>query len=165
MNILKHIVGFIAVGFSVFVFVQKKRSGILKFKLLTDFLWIMHFLFIGAYTGMATTAISVFRELLFLKRDEYSFLKKPFLIPLFSICYLISAMFTWKNIACILPPMASTLATVGFWQTNVTTIRILGLCVSLLMLAYGALNGSIFTVINEVFTISSLIYCFSRKEI
>ena len=156
MEIFGQIVGFLAIGTTIVIYSQKDRKKLLLYKLLADILWISHFMLIGAYSGMATMLIAIFRELLFVNRDKYRVFQNQIWVVLFSGAYLISAYFTWRNIFSIFPAIASTIATIGFWKREVSQIRYMSLIVSVFMLAYGIAMGSIATIFNEIFTMSSI---------
>lgn len=156
------IVGFVAVGWSLFIFLQKNRSRLLCFKLVADFLWILHFFLIGGYSAMVTTGIAVFRELLFLNRDKKKSLQSPLWVVLFVFLYAVSAALTWKNGFSLLPAIGVSLSTIGFWNRDVTRIRLLGLGNSLCMFVYGLAMGSVATVINEVITVFTIVFATVR---
>ena len=73
--IIGQAIGILDILFSYFIFSQKNNKSILKFKLMSDLMWVAHFMLIGAYTGMATTSLSLIREILFINRDKSKMLQ------------------------------------------------------------------------------------------
>ena len=58
--------GFLAIGLGFFIFQQKKRDAILLFKLSSDTLWILHFMMLGATSGMILSIAGIMRSIVFL---------------------------------------------------------------------------------------------------
>ncbi len=157
MESIGQIIGFIAIIFGFFIFIQKERKNVLLFKLITDFIWIAHFYLIGAYPTMATTLVAVFREVTFVKSDKYPFLKKKIILIIFCCLFICAALLTWKGPQSLLPAIASSLATVAFFNKNISIIRGISFIVSLLMLLNGIAFNSFANIVNEIITMISII--------
>ena len=56
-EIIAECLGFIAIGIGFLIFQQKTRTGMLAMKLSADILWIIHFLLIGATSGMIVSIV------------------------------------------------------------------------------------------------------------
>lgn len=149
-------IGFVAVILAFFIFVQKKRKNLLFFKLITDFLWMAHFGLMCAYTPMLVTFVAVFREFIFLKRDEVKVLKSKIIPIIFSFIYLFVAVFSWNGIKSLLSVTASTLATFAFYESKVNKIRVISFIVSCIMMINGIAYGSLANIVNEIITIISI---------
>lgn len=154
MNIFGQILGFVAIGVSVTIYLQKKRERLLQVRLLTDALWVAHHFLVGNVTAAVTTIIAVFREVLFIKKRNIIFL---IVLP---ILFFSTLLVTYKNFTSLLPPIASTLATFGLWNKSVKKIKLFGILVSLLMFVYGFLNNSYAVIVNEILVLSSIIVPF-----
>lgn len=165
LNIIGQIVGFCAVVVSLLIYHQKTAKTMVRFKFVTDILWIIHFILIGAYTGMCTTTIGLLREICIMKRKKYAFLGKNIVLLMFCFSFFVAAALTWKNASSIFPAVASLVATLGFWSTGTKTIRGFSLISSLSMFIYGVLNLSLATITNEVITTTSIIVSFITEKL
>ena len=164
MNIIGQIIGFAAVGISVFVFQQGTMKRMSAFKLICDILWTLHFLLIGAYTGMVTTTIAILREILLINRKKVPKTdNRIFLFP-FCVCFFLAGFITWKNVFSVLPVCASCIATVAFGKKDTAASRKLSLLVSFLMMVYGISVISFSTILNEILTVSSILVSFVRDK-
>lgn len=152
MNAIGQIIGFAAITASVMTFLFNKRWQILAIKLITDVLWALHHIMLGNLTAGCTTVISIFREIVFLKKRYIAVL---ILLP---FLYFATLIFTYKNITSLIPPIASTIATVAFWNKNVNYIKAYSIAVSVLMLIYAVCNYSIATVFNELMVIAVIMF-------
>lgn len=155
-EIIGQVIGFVAVIFALFIFIQKERKKLLVFKLITDFLWIAHFFMIGAYTPMLVTSVAVFRELIFINRDKYKILKKKIIPAIFSLIFVFMAVLSWNGIKSLLSATGSGLATFAFYESKVGRIRLISFFVSCLMLINGIAYGSFANIFNEIITMVSI---------
>ena len=94
------------------------------------------------------------------------FLKKRYIavLILLPFLYFATLIFTYKNITSLIPPIASTIATVAFWNKNVNYIKAYSIAVSVLMLIYAVCNCSIATVFNELMVIAVIIFSLIRAR-
>ena len=162
--IIGQAIGILAILFSYFIYSRASRESILKFKLISDLLWIAHFMLIGAYTGMATTSLALVREILFINRDKSRVLQSRWWVAAFCTGYCLCAAVTWGGVWSIFPPIGSSLATIGFWSQNVRTIRIVNLLGCVCMFLYGIATHSAATVINQIYTVASIFLILAREK-
>lgn len=75
-NLAAQIFGFIAILLFRFVYTTHKRKVLITLKFVTDFLWGLHYFWLGAYTGALMNAV---------KNCEFYQISKsfPFFFPLF----------------------------------------------------------------------------------
>ena len=156
-NFIGQAVGFLAVLVGFYIYLSNSRTRILILKLTTDFLWIAHFFMIGGYTAMLTTSIAVFREILFIKKDNYKILNHKVTPILFCIAFIVAAGVTWKGPQSLFSATASCLATIGFYNSKVSNIRIYSFLSSVLMLLNGIAYSSVANIINEIITMFSIV--------
>ncbi len=158
MNLAGQILGFLAILTAYFIYRSKERRNVLKLKLLADILWASHNFLIGALSGGVITGIAIGRELLFLK-DK----RRNIYLLLFPALYFLSLLLTYRGPLSVLPAIASTIATVGFWQQKPFAIRFLAGAASCLMLGYGLYVHSYATIAYEVITLISITLFFIRN--
>lgn len=162
LNLIGQGIGIFAVVVSLLVFQQPTPKRMSAYKFAADILWIAHFLLIGAYTGMYTTGIAVFREIVLINRKKHPVLDKKIWLVLFCILFCSALIFTWKNIFSLFPVTASCIATAAFWKKEAASVRKLSLVVSALMLVYGIASLSVSAIINETITVASIFVAFIR---
>ncbi len=150
MNLIGQIVGFVAIGISSVIYLQKSRRKILTVKLITDVTWATHHLLLGNIIAGTSAGIAILREILFIKKP------RPVYLVIFPILLFLPLIFTYKNITSFIPPIASTHSTFGFYCKNVRLIKLFAVLVSVLSLTYAVFNNSIASAVNELIVLSSL---------
>ena len=131
--ILGNVIGVIAVIENLFIFAALKRKNILKFKFLSDALWFLNYLFLGALTGAILNIIAMFRETVFSLRGEKKFASHFFWLPVFLLLTLISPTLDCIKAGAFVPmtllPAAGSMLTVySFYQSSPKVTR----CIALL---------------------------------
>ena len=161
-QLIGEICGGIAVAVGFLMFQQKKRGRILLLKLSCDVLWGVHFLLLQAYTGVALSVVAAAREILFATigaKDD----KKP--LPLLFVFLALNTggvIFAWNSMWSICSLISGWLATLAFWQTAPTKIKVLSIfvCASQMTYAIGVGSGS--GLVNEIITVGSIALFFIR---
>lgn len=159
MENIGQIIGFAAMAVSILIYLQRKRRNILALKLSTDVLWALHHLLISSYTAAATTAIAIFREIVFYNYDN-KWAKSKWWCAGFSAVFVLAAILTWKDAFSIIPAVSTVLTTVAFGSKRVFVTRIFAFLASVGMLIYGQHYHSAAIIVNEIFTESSIIVSF-----
>ncbi|MBE7046331.1 MAG: YgjV family protein [Ruminococcaceae bacterium] len=163
MYLLSQIFGFAAIVVAYFIYQQGKRKNVILLKLIADVLWVLCFVFVGGYTGALTTFVSIFREIVFYNRFKKKWAGSKFWLCLFMGIYIFIGILNIENIFEILPTLASSVSTIGYWNKNVKAFKLISIPVSLCMLIYNIYCMSIAGIWNEVITLSSIII-FSIRE-
>lgn len=163
MNIVVQLVGILGIAANVIIYQQKKGKSLLTFKLISDLLWFLHYVLLGAYSGAAIAVIGVFRESVFINQDKKWAKGRQWLI-LFMICSVVSSVFTWKNWFSLLPAIGSVISVISFWRNDPKLARFLALAISACMMTYDIVCGSYMGIANEIFTISSVIFGILRCD-
>ena len=145
------IIGTLGIVANCIIYQQKNGKNLLLWKLISDVLWLLHYLFLSAYSGCAVALIGVFRELVFYRENKKG-QKRPFFLMLFIIVTICSSILTWKGIASIFPALASVISIVGFWKANPKISRKLAFPISGLMLSYDLTCNSYMGIVNEILT-------------
>ena len=154
--IIAQIFGILGIGTNMLIYFQKDGNKLLLFKLITDMLWTVNFLLLGAYSGAAVTFIAIIRGCVFLKQNKNNS-KSQVLLLIFVFLSMISSVVTWKNAFSLLPATASIIAVYGFWKSNPKLSRILVIIISAFMLTYEIANCLTMSIINESLTVIAAI--------
>lgn len=159
---IAEIIGFLAIGVGFLIFQQKKRVGILVFKLSSDILWVIHFLLLGATSGMVLTVVGVLRSITFLILALMGKESHPAWLLLFSTAGVGAIILSWKDVYSICSIISCVLATLGYWQKKPVNTKILAIFVCASQITYGFFIGSVSVVVNELITLSSIAIFFGR---
>ena len=158
------IFGALGVAANVIIYQQKSGKKLLFYKLVSDVLWMCHYLCLSALSGAAIAAIGIIRETVFLNQERKWAQGKIWLL-LFVILSLISAVFTWKSPFSLLPAFASVLSVFSFWKNKPELARALAFPISGSMLTYDIFCSSYLGIANEIFTLgSAVVGIFRHKE-
>ena len=163
MKLAASIIGYIAIAVSVLIYQQNTRKKLLICKGLSDVLWISHYILLSAYTGAAVTAVAMLRTLVFLNKDAKDPKNRKWLFVFLGIS-IISGILTWNGFFSIFAMCGSLIAIVSFYIGDPKLTRILSFPVSVCMLTYGASNGSVAAVINEILVMGSSVLGMLRNR-
>ena len=161
-EIIAEILGFAALSIGFLIFQQKKRTGILAFKLSSDILWIIHFLLLGATSGMILSSVGVCRSIVFLVLALCGREIKPVWLLVFTFAGVGAIILTWKDVYSICSVISCVLATLGYWQKKPTNMKIISIFICASQITYACFIGSISVIINELLTLGSIAIFFVR---
>jgi hypothetical protein len=163
VKIISDVCGIIGVLFTIVLYQQKSRKRLLTYKLIGDLIWIGHYAFIGAYSGVAVCIIAALRELVFVKRDPRN--KNGIVwLPIFIIIAIISTVLTWNNAFSLLTCLASCIAVISFFIGKPWLSRLLVFPISSCMLAYDIAFKSLPGIMNECFALTSSVVGIIRLD-
>ena len=172
--------GFIGIAFNIFSVQFNTHGKIMLLKTLGEFMFVVHYVFLGAWTGVVMDAIGMLRNVIFTSNVKKGKSNK-LAITVFSIITIIlgtlTLIFTWDKmiegtswlfksvtmmtiaavICSILSVLAKFLTTVGYGIKNPHTIRKMNFPSSACWLVYNGIYFSISGFINEIFVMTSII--------
>ena len=137
------IIGWIAVGESICIFVSRKRSVILLCQLLNDLLWMLNMLFLGNYTGMALNIVAAAREIVFFNREKSKWAASRAWLFVFMGITAVSPAVTWAGFVSLIPATGSMFADVGFYVKSPILMKIFTFPVQSCWLVYALLVGDL----------------------
>lgn len=135
-------------------YVIKGRKKVLILSLSFLILIMASNFLLAAFTGLAMTGISIFRNILLLIRNKYKKTKKNQFIDyliLFLIYALIIifAIITYDGWLSLFAPFATSIFTFSIWQTNQKVYDLLGIPMSASWVVYNSFIFSLFAIILE----------------
>lgn len=157
------IFGALGVAANVIIYQQESGKKLLFCKLISDILWMAHYMCLSAFSGAAIAAIGIIREGVFLNQSKKWAQSKGWLL-LFLALSIISAAFTWKSVFSILPAFGSVLSVFSFWKNKPALTRSLAFPISASMLTYDIFCGSYLGIANEIFTLGSAVVGVLRNK-
>ncbi len=143
---------------------QTNRKKLIISKLCADICWVFHYMFLGAVGGIVPNFIGIFRECVFVNRENKKW-ASSFVWPIvFILANWFLAAFSFKSPINILPIAASSLVTVSLWLKKPRLTKLLSIPVSVSFLIYDIFVGSIIGIINESIAIISIIIYFLKEQ-
>ena len=147
-------VGFVAMVISFFVYAFRDRRKILFSKLLTDLLWVAHYVLLGAYSGAVTNGINAVREGVFYHKDKIR--ARRLFFPVLFVCLNVATLaFSWQGWVSILPAVGASLNVAALWSTNTKRLRVLVIPAMTAWLTYSVLVHSLWGTVVGVASIVS----------
>ncbi|MBE7059984.1 MAG: YgjV family protein [Ruminococcaceae bacterium] len=154
-NLIVQLIGIVAMLLCLLCYHFKKRQHLLITKLLADILWALHYILIGGVSAFLTNVVCTMRETVYLV--DKSEKRRPLQLIFFLALIWILVIIFNKGAAGVLPAVASSLGTYSFWQKSITKTRIIALLIAILMFTYDIFFKSYAGLINESFTMISVI--------
>ncbi len=163
MNWIAQGLGLIAMSSLLIGYQQTKREKLLACKLTADVFWTAHYLVLGGYAGAIPNFVGIFRELVFINRERKKWASYIIWPIIFIVIGWGMGAFTFKSAWNILPILSSTAATLSLWFKNpkLTKMVIIPACTSYLI--YNITVGSYVGILNESFSIISLLISLTRE--
>lgn len=144
------------------IYQQTERRKMLVCKLIADICWVIHYALLGGTAGMIPNFIGIFRELVFVNRENKKWADKWFWPVLFILCSWTLGLSTCERLVDLLPIMASTFVTISLWLKNPKLTKLITLPVSAAFIIYDLYAGSVVGIINESLSIVSILISFIK---
>ena len=160
MFIIAQIFGVIAVILGFLSYQMRTRRQILFALSATVIALTLHYLFLGAYTGMAMNAVSLIRNIAYDYRDRKE-IKSPLIPIVFTAIQVVMGILTWQAWYSILVLIGIAINTYCVGLCNSQNLRKSILVTSPLVLIYNiftmALSGIVFEVVGIVSAVIGII--------
>lgn len=164
LNTISNIFGCGAM-FSLFCsYQQKTRRRFIIAKLSADICWVVHYLFIGATAGAIPNFIGIFREIVFVNRNDKKWAKSAVWPVLFIIVNFSLGINTFHSVYNLLPILASTFVTISLWINNIKLTKLISVPVCIAFMIYDFHVSSYIGMINESVSIFSIIIYFIKRR-
>ena len=126
---------------------------------------MFHYVLLGAYSGGIANFVGIFREIIFLNRDNKKWASSPIWPIIFIVIGWGLGIRTFKSPINILPIVASTFATISFWMRKPKLTKIISAPATSSFLIYDLVIGSYVGAFNECITLSSIALSFLREKL
>lgn len=159
LKLIGEIVGIVAIIEGFFIFLSSRRERILIFKFISDVLWVVNLLCLGAYTGALLNGIAMGRETVFYNRDKRKWASSWLWLVFFLTVTAISPMYSLisgkEGWYAILPALGSMAAVVAFYSRRPALTRYIGFFANGLWMIYNVICHNVTASISSVILISS----------
>lgn len=154
-------IGFAALALSLASYQCKSSRRLFRVQLLGNFLYLTHFLLLGAYSASVSLLISCIRNLILVGKGPLSAWKGWLWIIV--AANVGATVLVWENWFSILPCIGVVTFTLGCWTRNGKKLRIANLFFSTpAWLIYDLYTRSYSAIINECLTIASTVISVCR---
>ena len=104
-----------------------------------------------------------FRYSLLCRKEEWKWLQHPAMAPLICTPSLIYMIATWTGPLDLLPFIAMTVGTFGYWTNSAKKLRLAELaCVSPAWMTYDLIEGAYGGVLNELVILAAIVFSIIR---
>lgn len=156
-------IGFVGVFCFIASYQIKSNKALYFMQLLGSALFCVQFVLLDAISGCFSLLALIGRNALLMKYGDWKWVQWKGWIVIFEMLYLVILIFTWKNLASLLPFVAMAVGSFGYWANNAQKIRLANLvCVAPCWLIYDAIVGSWGGVLNESITLISILISIYR---
>lgn len=164
MYIVAQIIGAVALTLAVISFQQKTHRYILAFQLAANIAFVLHFGFIGAYTGAVLNAVAAFRSVVFVNKGK-AWADNKFWLWFFCLLSAAVGAATWSGWASVLPIAGMVCSTVAFWIKTPKFVRLTAFPSSPMWLVYNFVNHSYAGAVTEIINMTSIIIAIIRLDL
>ena len=156
-NFLIQLIGFIGLLFLVLSFQQNNRNKILILILIGQIIFLIHFIFLEAWTAVAMNSVGAIRTLVFQYKGRKNWAGKSFWPITFIMGFIVFGFLAWESWYSILPIIAMSIETVGLWMRNPKTIRFINLFPHPPWFTYNLIVGSWPGIVTEILIFTSIL--------
>lgn len=153
--IYSQIIEIIALIITLVAYHRKLKNKIFKQMMVANVFDMIHYLLLGAYSGLITKIIAFVRNYVIIAKEKKKFFNSKLILYLFVLIYIISALFTYKNIFSILPIVAAIIYLVVVWNGNELKVKKIAFYCYFLWLIYNISIFSIFAIISNIISLIS----------
>lgn len=140
------IVSIILLGLTYFL---KDKTKILVLCLFYCIFYGLHYLMLGALTGMMMNLVSFIRNYYFYKNSKKNQKNSILILIILSSISLMFCAITYEDAFSIISMIASILSTYSIWQDDIRLYKILAIPVSICFIIYAFHINSIAAIITE----------------
>ena len=134
--LIAQVFGLLGVIFYLLSFQFKKRSGILLVNTISRVFYVLQYLFLGAFDGMAMDLLGLISALLASLTKPLSRMQKAVIFLTINLAILATGFVLYRNLFSLLAIAAILLETTALWLQNERYLRILSLLSAPLWLIY-----------------------------
>lgn len=144
---------------------QKTKVRVLIFQLTSSILYALQYLFLGAYSAVATNTIGAAKNWIFYKYANKNKENPIILLIIYIIIIVISGILTYTNIFSIFPIFLSILYAYGTWQSNLKIYRAISVFGALCWIIYNFSVAAYVSAIGNIIQLISAIVAVIRLDL
>ncbi len=162
---MAHILGVLAVATFLLSFQFKKRRNIIAVNLTSRLLYILQYIFLGAFEGAVLDFMGLLLSF-FAGYKEKEFVIKHFkaIMVVISLLFLAVGLALYENIFSIFAILGIVFEIVALWLTKEKNIRILSMVAAPFWLVYNLANSAYGSVVGNVLVMVSIAIAMVRLD-
>lgn len=164
MNIWANVFGVLGILTTVIIYQQKKNRNMLIWKLITDTIWVIHYLMLQANSVAVVTIVAIARSVILLCQN-HAWARHKAWLWIFLASSLLLSILAWKDWTSSLVMIGSLACIIAFWIGNPKITRIISIPAAAMFLTNVALNGSLWGTLCESFLLISAIVGVIRLDL
>ena len=158
---LAQAVGGIGLIFSILSFNSKTRNGLLAHQSSGSFVYFIHYLMLGGWTGAAMELLVVLRNWVFIKKETHTWAKHDGWMYFFILLALVLLAISWQGYISLLPTIGIISGIYTRWHHPPAKIRLYSLGGLILWIPYNifihSIAGTITVLITSVVIIVAIL--------
>lgn len=165
--IISQIFAVLSIIFDLVAAQRRKKVDLLKMDTLAAFCSSLHYVFLGAWSGLASKIITTIRNALAVYQTTHKNKKNKLILIVFVLAYIIMGILTFNSFFSILPILAPSIYTIVIYTSDVKKIRYAVVISNLLWLIYDIHLLSIAGILAETIIIINglvAIYRYRKKN-
>ncbi len=163
LELLGHIVGFIALGVSFLSYQMKTRQGVIILQFAVSILMMLQYLFIGAVSGFALNLVCSLRGLCYCFQHK-KLLSGKWVPVFFAVLMVAVSIFSWEGIHSLAMVVGLVFNTLVMGLCSANTLRKSLLFSCTLIIIYNVVAGSISGIVFESASIVSAVIALVRMR-
>ena len=167
--ILAHAIGFGAMAINISSYQFKNSRQIVFCRMVSDIMYIVHYLMLGAYSGCVTLVVSVLNALVYGMQEKHPWARRRCWKWIFSALLVAACLILWRDSFEMLPGVCTLVSILSVilatWSDNSVIIR--GnklLCAGPAWIVYCIAVGSYAGILTELFGMTSAAVGFYRHR-
>ncbi len=154
MYILSQVIGLGALVITLVSYHLDTKKKIFKSMCIANVCDMIHYLFLGAYSGFLTKVIAFIRNIFIIEKDKYRNLNNICFLFVFIFLYLALGILSYDGIISLFPCFAAIIYMIGVWNGNEIKVKFIAFLCYFLWLIY---NIFIFSIVGIISNIISLV--------
>lgn len=164
MNFWINFFGVLGIISTVIIYQQKENSKMILWKLITDTLWVIHYLLLGANSVAVVTIVAILRSIILLCQ-KHKWAQSKAWLWVFLGSSLILSILAWKDWTSLLTTVGSLACIIAYWIGKPKITRIISIPAALMFLVNVAVNGSVWGTLCESFILASAVVGLWRLDL
>ena len=155
MELLINAIGIINIIITAIIFLFKEKRNILTCFIIYDTCLIIEYMLSESLTETIVCVIALIKVVVYLIFEIKKIEPKLYVVIIFEILLIITAIFTWENWFSLLFLFSVMITTFATWQNNNTIIRVSYVVAGLLCIIDYAFTGLYTVILSESISICS----------
>lgn len=140
---------------SLIAFHRDKKEKILSNMILSNILNLIHYLLLGAFSGVLTKIIAILRDYIIINKKNKKILNSKYTLIILIVLYIFAAIFSYNNIYSLFPIIAALIYIVSIWNGNALRTKKTAFFCEFLWLGYNIFVFSIVGIFSKIIAIIS----------